>query len=92
VPRIQLITGILKLCTRMQINRLKVFSHLNDWFEEFELLHRKDGVLVKERDDLMATTRYGIMMLQHARTPPTPRDAYTRSWRARRERGSWITA
>ena len=71
----------------MQTSRLKVFAHLNDWFEEFELLHRKDGIVLKERDDLMAATRYGIMMLRHARTPPTPRDAYSRSRRRYRERG-----
>lgn len=64
--------GLFEMLDRMQTSRLKVFTHLNDWFEEFELLHRKDGIVVKERDDLMAATRYGIMMLQHARTPPAP--------------------
>jgi hypothetical protein len=32
------------------------------------LFHRKDGKVVKEHDDLMAATRYGIMILRHART------------------------
>jgi hypothetical protein len=71
---------------RMQTDRLKVFANLNDWFEEFELLHRKDGVLVKERDDLMAATCYGITMLRAARTPPAPKDSYTRHWNPRRIR------
>ena len=30
---------------RMQTGRFKVFKHLNDWFEEFRLYHRKDGGL-----------------------------------------------
>ena len=47
--------------------RFKVFKHLLDWFEEFRLYHRKDGK-VKEGDDLLAATRYGIMMLRYART------------------------
>jgi terminase large subunit-like protein len=51
---------------RMQTVRLKVYRHLNDWFEEFRLYHRKDGKVVKASDDLMAATRYGVMMLRHA--------------------------
>ena len=50
------------MLTRMRMGKLKVFKHLNDWFEEFRLYHRKDGKVVKEGDDLMAATRYGIMM------------------------------
>ena len=34
----------------------------------FRLYHRKDGRVVKEGDDLMAATRYALMMLRHART------------------------
>jgi hypothetical protein len=52
---------------RMQTGRLKVFSGLNDWFEEFRLYHRLDGKIVKERDDLMSATRYAIMMLRFAK-------------------------
>jgi hypothetical protein len=52
----------------MQTGRLKVFKHLNDWWEEFRLYHRKDGKVVKEGDDLMSATRYGIMMLRFAST------------------------
>jgi hypothetical protein len=40
--------------------------HLHDWFEEFRLYHRKEGKVVKENDDLMAATRYAIMMLRYA--------------------------
>jgi hypothetical protein len=30
------------------------------------LFHRKDGKVVKEGDDLLAATRYGMMMLRFA--------------------------
>ena len=61
---------------RMKTSRLKVFRHLNDWFEEFRLYHRKDGKIVKEHDDLLSATRYGLMMLRYAETPPRAREAY----------------
>jgi hypothetical protein len=50
----------------METGKFKVFSSLLDWFEEFRLFHRKDGKVVKEGDDLLAATRYGIMMLRFA--------------------------
>lgn len=59
------------MITRMKTGRLKVAAHLNDWWEEFRLYHRKDGQIVKERDDLMSATRYGLMMLRNAASPPT---------------------
>jgi phage terminase large subunit-like protein len=62
--------GIMQLLDRMLTGRLKVFDHLNDWFEEFRLYHRKDGRVVKEHDDLMSATRYGAMSLRFARLPP----------------------
>jgi phage terminase large subunit-like protein len=58
--------GVAELLTRMQTGRFKVFSHLVDWFEEFRLYHRKDGLIVKSADDLMSATRYGVMMRRFA--------------------------
>lgn len=60
--------GISDMLERMQTQRLKVFSHLEDWFEEFRLYHRKDGMVVKLTDDVLSATRYGIMMLRKAKT------------------------
>ena len=60
--------GLMDMLTRMQTGRFKVFKHLEDWWEEFRLYHRKDGKVVKEGDDLMAATRYALMMLRHAST------------------------
>jgi phage terminase large subunit-like protein len=54
--------GITDMYERMETGRWKVFSHLLDWFEEFELYHRKDGLIVKLNDDLISASRYGLMM------------------------------
>ena len=51
------------MLSRMQSGQFKVFDHLNDWWDEFRLYHRKDGKVVKEGDDLMSATRYAVMML-----------------------------
>lgn len=59
--------GLMDMLDLMTTGRLKVFSHLNDWFEEFELYHRKDGKVVKERDDIMSATRYAKMDIRFAR-------------------------
>lgn len=64
--------GLADMLERMQTGRLKVFSHLADWFEEFRLYHRKDGKVVKLADDLMAATRYALMMKRFATTKPKP--------------------
>jgi len=64
--------GVSMMLERMQTGRLKVAAHLNDWWEEFRLYHRKDGLIVKEGDDLMSATRYGMMMLRSAIVKPKP--------------------
>jgi phage terminase large subunit-like protein len=76
--------GLMEMLGRMQTGKLKVFSHLNDWWEEFRLYHRKDGKVIKEFDDLMAATRYAIMMLRYAITEPVkrPRMRPVGSWQA----------
>jgi hypothetical protein len=58
----------LDLLERMQTGRFKVFAHLSDWWEEFRLYHRKDGLIVDINDDLMSATRYGVMMIRYAET------------------------
>lgn len=60
--------GISEMLDRMQTGRLRVFRHLTEWLEEFRLYHRKDGLIVKERDDLMSATRYAMMMRRMAKT------------------------
>lgn len=67
--------GVMEIQERLRTGRLKVAKHLNDWFEEYRLYHRKDGLIVKENDDLLSATRIGLMMLRHAKTFQTPRQA-----------------
>lgn len=62
--------GVSDMLTRMETGRLKVFDHLNQWFEEFRMYHRLDGVIVKERDDLMSATRMLAMMMRHMMLKP----------------------
>ncbi|WP_204259581.1 terminase large subunit domain-containing protein [Lichenicola cladoniae] len=64
--------GLADMLERMESGRLKVFRNLGDWFEEFRLYHRKDGRVVKERDDLMSATRYGSMSLRFSRASVRP--------------------
>lgn len=45
--------GLMDMLERMQTGRWKVFSNLDEWFQEFRLYHRKDGKVVKVMDDLM---------------------------------------
>lgn len=66
--------GLMEMLDRMQSGRFKVFSTLLPWFEEFRIFHRKDGKVVKLRDDLMAATRYRKLTLAYvsgAGTLPT---------------------
>ena len=58
--------GVMAMLDRLSTGRLRVFANLDEWFEEFRLYHRKNGDIVKERDDLLSATRIGLMMLRHA--------------------------
>ena len=60
--------GIFDMLDRMRTGRLKVARHLEPWWREFRGYHRKEGVIVKDRDDLMSATRYALMMLRFARS------------------------
>lgn len=62
--------GVMAMLERMQTERFKVFDTCIEWFEEFRLYHRKDGKIVKERDDLMSATRMALMMLRITVTQP----------------------
>lgn len=64
--------GLTLMLDRMNTGRLKVATHLNDWWEEFRLYHRQDGKVVDDNDDLMCATRYLLMMLRFAKEAPAP--------------------
>lgn len=49
---------------RMLTGRMRVFKHLNEWFEEKRMYHRKDGKVVDTNDDLMSAMHYMVMMIK----------------------------
>ena len=82
VSRVSVEAGVAEMLDRMLTGRLKVAKHLEDWFDEFRLYHRKDGKIVKEYDDLLSATRYLLMMLRYAITKP----AVVKGWKERKRR------
>lgn len=84
--------GIADMLERMRTGRFKVNANLNEWFEEFRMYHRKDGDIVKEREDLLCATRYAVMMLRYAMPQeyaPRRTDRYERKLHT--ERGTWMS-
>lgn len=75
VSRTSVEAGVLEMLNRMQSGRWKVFNNQLDWLSERQLYHRKDGKIVKERDDSISASRYGMMMLRYAMQPPDPQKA-----------------
>ena len=61
---------------RMVTGRIKVFSSLSDWFEEKRSYHRRDGLIVAKRDDILKATFYAVMMKRYA----MPLSALTRAF------------
>jgi phage terminase large subunit-like protein len=64
----------------MQTGSLKVFSHLNEWFEEFRLYHREKGLIVPKNDDILSAMRYGLMSLEEYAALPVPEQSYITSF------------
>lgn len=62
--------GLMDMLDRMMTGRFKVFRTCGAWLEERRLYHRKDGKIVKERDDVISASRYALMMLRFAKTKP----------------------
>lgn len=63
--------GIMEMLDRMETGRWKVFNTCAYWIEEFRLYHRKDGLVVKIRDDTISASRYAMMMRRYAKRRPT---------------------
>lgn len=61
--------GVSEMLQRMQTGRWRVFSTCSAWLEEFRLYHRDEGLIVKERDDLLSASRYAMMMRRFAAVP-----------------------
>lgn len=65
--------GITEMLDRMISGRLKIARHLTDVWDELRGYHRKDGLVVKDDDDLMSAIRYAVMMKRHAKVNTTPK-------------------
>jgi phage terminase large subunit-like protein len=63
--------GLMEMLDRMLTGRWKVFRNCTAWLEERRIYHRKDGKVVKERDDTISASRYAYMMLRYAEVDPT---------------------
>lgn len=86
--------GVSDMLVRMQTGRWKVFATCAHWLEERRLYHRKDGVIVKERDDVISASRYALMMLRYAEAQETaPRivDPHRDAYYGDDADGSWKT-
>ena len=62
----------------METGRFKVFSTCPEFFEEFRLYHRKDGKIVKERDDVISAVRYAVMMKRFAEVKKKKSDDWSK--------------
>ena len=62
--------GIMGMMEYMQAGRFKAFRHLSEFFEEFRMYHRKNGVIVKEREDLISAARYAFMCRRFGEAKP----------------------
>lgn len=67
--------GIMEMLDRMKTGRWKVFGTCGAWMAEFRLYHRKEGLIVKLKDDLISSSRYAYMMRRHAVAKPKPHTA-----------------
>ena len=66
--------GIFTVYERLTTSRLKVFKHLEAFFEEFRLYRRDDkGKVVKDNDHALDALRYAIMSVQSWATEPSSR-------------------
>jgi phage terminase large subunit-like protein len=59
--------GILEMDERMKSGRFKVAAQLSEFFEEYRFYHRKDGQIVKLKDDLLSAARIAVMMKRFGR-------------------------
>jgi phage terminase large subunit-like protein len=59
--------GIVEMDDREKSGRLKIAAHLSDYFEERRFYHRKEGQIVKLKDDLLSAARIAIMQKRSAR-------------------------
>ena len=66
-PPIRLKPACRKVDSRERAGKWKVARGMLCYLEERRLYHRKDGEIVRLRDDTVAAARYGFMMRRYFR-------------------------
>jgi phage terminase large subunit-like protein len=74
--------GLMDMLEAMQTGRFKVFSNLPGFLEERRLYHRKNGKVIKLKDDILSSARYARMMRRFAKTRPVPQQAVVPAFEA----------
>lgn len=75
--------GILEVFQRLSSGRMKVFSTLTNWFDEYRIYHRDEkGKIVKLNDHLMDATRYLAMAIPQMIIKPNPQAAISPGFQA----------
>ena len=62
--------GISEIFMRMKTGRFKVFRECEYFIRERRQYQRKDGIILKQFDDMMDAVRYAVMMRRFAEYPP----------------------
>ena len=70
--------GLMQMLTRMETGKFQGLQSAAGLVRGIRLYHRKDGKVVKEGDDLLAATLYGVMMLRFAETIYRKRERWPR--------------
>ncbi len=60
--------GLVEMHDRFGSGRLKIDEGLEEFWDEYRLYHRKNGDLVKLKDDFISAVRYAIMMKRFAKS------------------------
>jgi Terminase RNaseH-like domain/Terminase large subunit, T4likevirus-type, N-terminal len=69
--------GISAMHQRMANGKLRVARHLSEWFQEYRMYHRIDGLVNKINDDLMSATRILCIAIRMAK----PLEDHRPGWR-----------
>jgi phage terminase large subunit-like protein len=60
--------GLIEMLEYMRLGKFKVWRTCTQFLEEKRMYHRRDGVVVKERDDIISACRYAFVMRRMAQT------------------------
>ena len=65
--------GVVLMANRFANGKLKVFKGCDSFLEEYGMYHRKDGSIVKLKDDAISAARYALMMIRFASSEASQR-------------------